>query len=74
LITLVVGIFASVFVFKRDPDDGKNEAAQKSTLKPGFEPEAVAFGLVSAPAEPALSRWARATAAIKGLGGRLTGK
>src|SRR5262245_55876099 len=52
LITLAVGIFAALFVFKRDPDDDKNKSARKSRRTSKYEPEANAFGLVCTPAEP----------------------
>jgi hypothetical protein len=73
LITLGVGIFASVFIFKRDPDDAKNPGAQTSPGKSRFDPEARSFGLISTSAKPA-AYWARATAAIKKLMSRLRGK
>jgi hypothetical protein len=49
LITLAVGVFASVFLFKHDPDDITKPVAQKSHDKDEFKPEANAFGLSGDP-------------------------
>lgn len=54
LVTLVVGVFASLFIFKRDPDDARNEAKQNSPRKFEFTPEKDAFGSSSAPDDPAV--------------------
>jgi hypothetical protein len=49
LITLAVGLFASVFVFKHDPDDITKPAAQKSHGKDEFKAADRVFGLVGDP-------------------------
>jgi len=65
VITLLVGIYARLFVFKRDPDDIVKAVAKKSLRKASFQPEAAAFGLIGNPvATP--GRGARLMAWIKG--------
>jgi len=44
--TLAVGVFASLFVFRRDPDDDRNKRGGKATVKCTFVPETRQFGYV----------------------------
>jgi hypothetical protein len=74
LITLAVGIFASVFFFRRDPDDTQNQAAQSSLRKYAYQSEKTQFGLLCTPARTTIPWWKRAVQAITQLIRKLRGK
>jgi hypothetical protein len=44
--TLAVGIFASLFVFKRDPDDDRNKGGGDAAVRPVFVAETSPFGYI----------------------------
>jgi hypothetical protein len=74
LITLAVGVFASLVVFKRDPDDARNEDAQKIDRKFRFKAAASEFGLICVPAQTSPTLCDRTISKINGLMRRLNGK
>jgi hypothetical protein len=72
LITLAVGSFYAVFIFRRDPDDNRNETAPQPAPKSAFVPETNEFGLVTEPVPPMPSLRASADALVGRLQGRIS--
>ncbi|MDA9451162.1 MULTISPECIES: hypothetical protein [unclassified Bradyrhizobium] len=48
ILTFAVGVFASLFVFKRDPDDDRNKGGGDVAAKPAFVAEMGPFGYIYA--------------------------